>query len=132
MITRSGSQACAFGLALLASIAALPARSAAPVESEVIRSKPGLHELVRRVLDDPHRDFSSVRGPDDCEDEALYLGTKQVLGDYIADPSGQRPMLREYLLSDKAQCSCTRAVIGKDFDILVEDVDLNLPELPCF
>lgn len=116
---------------LLAATGSLPALAEEAAAEEQIAVKPGVNALIERILADPHIDYRSVTGPDDCDTEMLYQGTRDVLGEYIAAPEEKRSMLLDYLLSGKAPCNCTRAIVGKDFNILVKDVGLKMSELPC-
>ena len=94
-------------------------------------NQPGLPGLVQRTLADPLRSFSDVSGPDDCNSETVYLGTREVLKEYAANDMKHREALKNYNLSGRDQCNCSRAIIGKDFDLVVEDVGLTFPRLPC-
>ena len=117
---------------MLAGIGAFPARAAEPEAVIETTNEPGMTGLIGRILEDPHKSYANVRGPDDCNSEALYLGTKDILRKYVADPVENHDGLRDYLLSGKEQCSCTRAIIGKNIDILLEDLELDISQLPCF
>lgn len=119
-------------LMLVTGLTAFPVLAEEAVNLEMIPSKPGVTELVGRILQDPHRDYSRVHGPDDCNSETLYTDTKELLGNYVADPTGQTASLRDYIISGKEQCNCTRAIVGKYFDTLVEEAALTMSELPCF
>lgn len=106
-----------------------PAEEAAIVE--VIPGKPGITALLGRILEDPHRDYQSAQGPDDCNSEAVYNDTREVLGKYVANPAENRPALKDYIFSGKAACNCTRAIVGKDIDILMKELGMDMSELPC-
>jgi len=97
----------------------------------VILNQPGITGLLDRLLADPHRDYHGVWGPDDCNSEDTYLGTRNQLSEYAANPVEKKSALKDYILSGQAQCNCTRAIVGKEMDILVEDVGLNMSDLPC-
>jgi hypothetical protein len=101
------------------------------VMDEVIPVKPGMTELLGRILADPHRDYERVHGPDDCNSEEIYHGTKEVLGKYVASPAENRSVLTDYIFSGDAACNCTRAIVGKDIDILMKDLGKDMSELPC-
>jgi hypothetical protein len=97
----------------------------------VIPVKPGVTAIIGRILDDPHRDYQSVHGPDDCSSEEVYNDTREVLGKYVASPADSKSLLKDYIFSGKAACNCTRAIIGKDIDILMKDLGMEMSELPC-
>jgi hypothetical protein len=61
----------------------------------------------------------------------VYLGTRKVLEEYVATPPEKEAELRDYLLSGKEQCNCTRAIVGKEINILVKELGLDMSELPC-
>jgi len=115
----------------LVCFAPLPVLAEEAAFGEVIPSKPGVPELLGRILADPHRDYQSVQGPDDCDSEEMYHGTKAVLGKYVASPVENRSALKDYIFSGKAACNCTRAIVGKDIDILMKDLGMSMSELPC-
>lgn len=115
----------------LTGLASFPAQTEEAAVEEVIASKPGITQLLGRILEDPHRDYQRVKGPDDCNSEELYLGTKEILGEYVANPTEKQSALRDYILSGQAPCNCTRAIVGKEIDILTKDVGLDMSELPC-
>jgi hypothetical protein len=96
---------------------------AAESDEQVLESgQPVIVDLVRSILGDPARSFSSLHGPSDCTTQAMYLGSRDVLEKYVANPADQEASLRNYLLSGKDQCQCAEAIIGKDFDILLHDL----------
>jgi hypothetical protein len=90
-----------------------------------------MNELLGRILADPHRDYQSVHGPDDCDSEETYHGTREVLGEYVDNPAGNKAALKDYIFSGQAACNCTRAIVGKDIDILMKDLGKDMSELPC-
>ena len=109
----------------------LPALAEEAAFEEVIPAKPGVTGIIGRILDDPHRDYQSVRGPDDCSSEEVYNDTRAVLGKYVASPADNKSLLKDYIFSGEAACNCTRAIIGKDIDILMKDLGMEMSELPC-
>lgn len=118
-------------LVLLNGFTASRALSEEGLVVEPIPAEPGVTELIGRILEDPHRDYSRVHGPDDCSSEALYLSTRKQLEDYVANPTGQSAALRDYIISGEKPCNCTRAIVGKYLDVLVKDVGLSMSELSC-
>ena len=74
---------------------------------------------------------ASVSGSDDCNSEALYHGTKEQLGKYVASPMDNQEALRDYILSGKEQCNCTLPIIGKNFNILLKDLGSDISQVPC-
>jgi hypothetical protein len=118
-------------LVYLISLAPLHSLAEEAAVQEVVPVKPGVTALIGRILADPHRDYHSVHGPDDCNSEATYQGTREVLGKYVADPVANKPVLKDYIFSGEAGCNCTRAIIGKDIDILMKDLGTDISELPC-
>lgn len=84
--------------------------------------RPVIADLIQRILGDPTVNFDSVADPSDCKNETLYLGTRDVLGKYAANPAQNRTVLQGYLISGRAQCDCAEAIIGKEFDIVLHDL----------
>ena len=39
--------------------------------------------------------------------------------------------VRDYILSGEAACNCTRAILGKEIDDLLNEVGMEMSELPC-
>ena len=107
---------------LLAGIGSYPVLAETPEGVILQTGKPALTELIKRILEDPHRGYSSVEGSFGCTSEALYLGTKELLGKYADSPEENQEALSDYILSGKEQCHCTEAIIGKDFDILLDNL----------
>jgi hypothetical protein len=133
MIPARGVHICALALLqLLTGIASLPVLAAEDaIEQVIVPVKPGVNALIRRILNDPGTTYDSVQGPDDCSSEALYQGTREVLGDYIAAPGEQQAQLRDFILSGRDPCNCAKALVGTNLDILVGDLGLTMSELPC-
>ena len=98
---------------------------------KVIPVKPGVTGVIERILADPHRNFHSVHGPDDCNSEGVYQDTREALGKYVAGPEENKAALKDYIFSGEAACNCTRAIVGKDIDILVKDLGMEMSGLPC-
>jgi hypothetical protein len=115
-------------LVCFASLASLAEEAAI---EQVIPSKPGMTELLGRILADPHRDYQSVHGPDDCNSEEIYYSTREVLEEYVENPAGNSSALKDYIFSGEAACNCTRAIIGKYIDILMNDLGADISEWPC-
>jgi hypothetical protein len=90
-----------------------------------------LSSLLENILGDTNRHFDRYQGPDDCSTEQLYLNTRELLGNYAGAPEQNQEALRNYILANKQQCNCTRAIIGKNFDILVDAVGSDLSQVPC-
>ena len=90
-----------------------------------------LSSLLVNILGDTNRHFDRYQGPDDCSTEQLYVNTRELLGNYAGAPEQNQEALRNYILANKQQCNCTRAIIGKNFDILVDAVGSDLSQVPC-
>jgi hypothetical protein len=118
-------------LIYLVCCAPLPLLAEEAAVVEVIPGKPGVTGIIGRILEDPHRDYQSAQGPDDCSSEEIYHDTREVLGKYVANPVGNKAVLRDYIFSGEAACNCTRAIIGKDIDILMKDLGADMSGLPC-
>jgi hypothetical protein len=118
-------------LMLLTGIGSFPVLAEEPAAVVKEESNPVMNELIGRILKDPSRDYSSVSGPDDCNSEPLYHGTKEQLGKYVASPMENQEALRDYILSGKEQCNCTLAIIGKNFNILLKDLGSDISQVPC-
>jgi len=132
MVSHTGiSKYLALVVVCLAGFTSFPALTEEADVEEIIVNKPGITHIISRILADPHRNYQRVQGPDDCNSEELYLGTRKVLEEYSANPAENKSTLRDYILSGQAACNCTRAIIGKDIDFLVKDVDMDMSELPC-
>ncbi|MGB7933297.1 MAG: hypothetical protein WCH04_13915 [Gammaproteobacteria bacterium] len=90
-----------------------------------------LSALLKNILGDTNRHFDRYQGPDDCSTEQLYADTRALLGNYADAPGQYQEAVRKYMLASKPQCNCTRAIIGKNFDILVDAVGTDLSQVPC-
>jgi len=90
-----------------------------------------LTTLLKNILGDTNRHYDRYQGPDDCSTEQLYVDTRELLAKYSDAPEQNQEALRNYLLANKSQCNCTRAIIGKNFDILVDAVGSDLSQVPC-
>jgi len=109
-------------LAMLACAGNFPALAAEPGTPAPDPVRPVIVDLVQRILGDPAVNYDSVADPSDCKSVTLYLGTRDVLGKYVASPAENRTSLQDYILSGDDQCSCAEAIIGKNFDILLHDL----------
>jgi hypothetical protein len=119
-------------LMLLTGIGSFHVLAAEPAAMVIEDSNPAvMRDLIGRILEDPSRDYSSVRGPDDCSNETLYQGTKELLGEYVADPVENQEALLDYILSSKEQCDCTLAIIGMNVNILLKDLGSDISQVPC-
>ena len=87
--------------------------------------------FIERIVSDPDRTYESVYGPDDCSSESLYNAAMEVLAGYAVHPTENSPALKKYILSGEAQCNCTEAIVGKDFDNLLEQLGSDISEVPC-
>jgi len=90
-----------------------------------------LSTLLENILGDTNRHFDRYQGPDDCSSEQIYVITRDMLGNYAGAPEQNQEALRNYIIANKQQCNCTRAIIGKNFDILVDAVGSDLSQVPC-
>jgi hypothetical protein len=117
-------------LLLISAIWTSPAPAADP--TDVIQTgAPVIPKLIGRILEDPYRDYDSVKGPDDCSSESLYNDSREMLGKYAADPAANGEALREYIISGEAQCNCTAAIVRKEFDILLDHLEADISKVPC-
>lgn len=119
------------GIFLLAEFVALPAPAEETATQPEVPSSQVVLDVIGRTLNDRHRDFRSTQGPDDCNTEAVYAATRSALKQYIDNPAANDEALRRYLLGDKAQCNCTRAIIGDNFDTILAYLGLGIHQLPC-
>ena len=110
---------------------ALPVLAEEAAVVEVIPGKPGVTGLIGRILEDPHRDYQRVHGPDDCNSEGTYHDTIEALGEYVDNPEESKSALKDYIFSGEAACNCTRAIVGKDIDFLMKELGSDISELPC-
>jgi hypothetical protein len=129
--TLSKPASLAAAIMLLSSLGSAPVLADEPTVVEQPEAGSNLSTLLKNILGDPERNFSRYQGPDDCATERLYLDTRDLLGNYAAAPEQHQKALRDYILANKPQCNCTRAIIGKDFDILVDAVGSDLSQVPC-
>ena len=122
---------------LMAVIMLLSAAGSAPLLADeptvLVQPEAGssLSMLLKNILGDTNRHFDRYQGPDDCGTEQLYVTTRGLLGNYADAPEQNQDALRNYILANKQQCNCTRAIIGKNFDILVDAVGSDLSQVPC-
>jgi hypothetical protein len=122
---------------LAAAIMLLSGPGSAPLLADeptvVVQPEAGnsLSALLKNILGDTNRHFDRYQGPDDCSTEQLYVNTRDLMGNYADAPEQNQEALRNYILASKQQCNCTRAIIGKNFDILVDAVGSDLSQVPC-
>lgn len=112
----------------------LPAVSALADEPTVLvqpEAESSLSELIKNILADTNYNFERFRGLDDCGDKQTYIASRDLLGRYADAPEQHEETLRNYILNNKAQCNCVRAIIGKNFDILVDTVRSDMSQVPC-
>lgn len=117
-------------LFLISGLGSSPAPAADP-PNVIQTGAPVIPKLIERILEDPNRDYDSVKGPDDCSSESLYNESKEMLGKYAADPAANKEALREYIISSEAQCNCTAAIVRKEFDILLDHLEADISKVPC-
>jgi hypothetical protein len=116
---------------LLSMLWAAPVLADEPTVVEETEAAGSLSQLLKDILGDPNRNFNRYYGPDDCSTEQLYIGSKDLLGKYAQAPAEHRGALRAYIESGKEQCNCARAIVGKNFDILVDAVGSDMSRVPC-
>ena len=122
---------------LMAVIMLLSAAGSAPLLADeptvLVQPEAGssLSMLLKNILGDTNRHFDRYQGPDDCNTEQLYGDTRALLGNYADAPGQYQEAVRKYILASKPQCNCTRAIIGKNFDILVDAVGSDFSQVPC-
>ena len=87
--------------------------------------------LIGRIVNDPDRNYSNYRGPDNCKTEVDYEETKALLGKFADKPAVHRDALKSYIFESTDQCSCTQAIVGKDFDILMFSLGSSISEVKC-
>jgi hypothetical protein len=132
MIPHLAKHACLTAVVmLLSSLGSAHALADEPTVLEQPEAGQTLSVLLKNILGDTNRTFSRYQGPDDCSSESLYVETREVLGKYADAPAQHQEAVRDYILAGKPQCNCTRAIIGKNFDILVDAVGSNLSQVPC-
>jgi hypothetical protein len=118
-------------ITLLCVSGSVPALADEPTVVPETRTADTLVPLLKDILADPYRNFARYYGPDDCSSERVYIDTAQLLGKYADAPAKHQDALRAYIESDEGQCNCTRAIIGKDFDTLVDAVGSDITQVPC-
>jgi hypothetical protein len=101
-------------LVVLAGAGSFPLLAAGPDVVIPETGKPVIPDLIRRILEDPHKGYSNVKGSFDCASEDLYLRSRDILGKYAEAPVENQEALSNYLLSSKEQC--------KNFEILLYDL----------
>jgi hypothetical protein len=128
---RSRCISLAATIVLLSSLGALPATADEPTVVVQQESETSLSMLLKNILADTNYNFERFRGVDDCGSEQMYAASRDLLGRYADAPQQQEEALRNYILANKAQCNCVRAMVGKNFDILVNTVRSDLKQVPC-
>jgi hypothetical protein len=116
---------------LLTSLGSAPIPADEPTVLVQPEAADSLSVLLKNILGDTNRTFARYQGPDDCPTEQLYQNTRMILGNFADAPEQYQEALRNYILAGKQQCNCTRAIIGKNFDILVDAVGSDLSQVPC-
>lgn len=111
--------------------AAEPAEVPAGPTEVITTGAPVIPELIGRIIADPKRDYISASGPDDCSSESLYTDTKDILGNFAADPEANAGVLRDYIVSGEEQCNCASAIVGKDFALLLTHLGMDISSVPC-
>jgi hypothetical protein len=95
------------------------------------KGRPGMTGRIQLIPDNPLNSYSGVTGPDDCDSEPVYRGTRKVLREYALHYAQNRWALMNCIRSGGGRCNGTRALLGKNFDIVIEAVGLVLSRLPC-
>lgn len=129
--TRSRHVYLATVIALLFSPASVPVLADEPTVLVQQQAESGLSMIIKNILGDTNYNFERFRGADDCGTETVYTSSRDLLGNYADAPEQHQESLRNYIMADKAQCNCVRAIIGKNFDILVNAVGSDLAQVPC-
>jgi hypothetical protein len=118
-------------IALLSGLLAISALADEPTVLVQPEAESSLSMLIKNILEDTNYNFERFRGLDDCGDKQIYTASRDLLGRYADAPEQNEEALRNYILNNKAQCNCVRAIIGKNFDILVDTVRSDLSQVPC-
>jgi hypothetical protein len=118
-------------IVLLSSLGALPAAADSPTVLVQQEAESSLSMLLKNILADTNYNFERFRGLDDCSTEQVYTATRDLLGKYADAPQQHQEALRNYILTDTMQCNCVRAMVGKNFDILVNTVRTDMKQVPC-
>lgn len=87
--------------------------------------------VIGRIVNDPDRNYANYRGPDDCKTEADYERTKALLGQFADKPADHKDAVKNYIFETTDQCSCTRAIAGEEFDILMFSLGSSVSEANC-
>jgi hypothetical protein len=90
-----------------------------------------LAPVIGRIVNDPDRNYANYRGPDDCKTEADYERTKALLGQFADKPADHKDAVKNYIFETTDQCSCTRAIAGEEFDILMFSLGSSVSEANC-
>ena len=128
---RSSHVSLKAAIVLLCTLTAVSAVADEPTVLVQPEAESSLSALIKNILADTNYNFERFRGLDDCGNEQLYIASRALLGRYADAPEQNEEALRNYILNNKAQCNCVRALIGKNFDILVDTVRSDLSQVPC-
>lgn len=133
MIHNTRTQSCLLALfTLLVGYSSLPVMAADESHAKnVVHESAGANKVIKSILDNHLFTYDDVRGPDDCKNKTVYQRTRDVLREYIAAPDEKMVLMRDYINSDRAQCNCTGAIVGTQFNNLVNNVGLKLTSIPC-
>jgi hypothetical protein len=128
---RSTLVSIATALLLLSGPGMTPAFADVPTVVVQQEAESSLSMLLKNILADTNYNFERFRGVDDCDTEQVYSASRNLLGRYADAPSQNQEALRDYILANKSQCNCVRAMVGKNFDILVNTVRSDMSQVPC-
>jgi hypothetical protein len=128
---RSSHVSLKAAIVLLSTLTAVSAVADEPTVLVQPEAESSLSALIKNILADTNYNFERFRGLDDCGNKQLYIASRDLLGRYADAPEQNEEALRNYILNNKAQCNCVRALIGKNFDILVDTVRSDLSQVPC-
>ena len=129
--TRSRHVSLAATIVLCSCLGTFTAAADVPTVLVQQEAENSLSMLLKNILADTDYNFERFRGVDDCNTEQVYHDSRDLLGKYADAPQQYEEALRNYILADKTQCNCVRAIIGKNFDILVNTVRSDLSQVPC-
>jgi hypothetical protein len=88
--------------------------------------------IVGNIVNNPEIDSSRYVGEDDCRSETVFFSTVGLMQEFANDPFDSKDAMKQYIFADPQQCNCTRAIIGKDFDILLESLGTSISQAPCY
>jgi hypothetical protein len=118
-------------LVLLAGLGTVPVLADEPTVVVQENAESSLSQLLKDILADTNYNYERFHGVDDCSSPVVYNDSRALLGKYADAPAQYESALRNYILSDQTQCNCVRALIGKNFDILVDTVRSDMSQVPC-